>query len=483
MKKFVLTQEFIRKHLSNNKVALVTSFLILILLSVILLFSSGYTGGTDTLLHYKISRYAFSYPEFFLDQWAKPVFTIFTAPFALLGLKGIQFFNILAGVIAGYFSFLVSRELNYKHPVLTTILCCFTPVFMLNLFSGLTEILFATISIISVYLLLRKRFVLAAVIISLLPLVRPEGYYLIIVFGLYLLYLKQHRSLPWLLSGFVVYSIIGLLYFKNFSWLFNESTSIGVTDLRESGSFFQFLKRSPGYFGIPNEIMMATGLVASITVALRGLKENREEFMLIVLPFLVYFVIHSFEWWTGIGNSQGLNRYMAAIVPFVAILALRGMNLIALVFVIISKKIWFLTICGAVGIFFVIYVPFVVNSYPVKYDKYGQVMIEASDFIKSNGYHQNKIISYDPFFFYSLDINPFDSTRYYLEKGKTIYPEQGIKAGDILIFDNRFGAYAGVNYDSLITNKNFKLLFTAEPKVSFSINDIYPYKVAVLQKN
>ncbi len=472
----------LRKHLADNRIGLITSFLILVLLTAILFMSEGYTGGTDTLLHLKISRYAFSNPEFFLDQWAKPVFTILSAPFALFGLKGIQFFNILLGVTAGYFAFLVSKELNYKNPVLTIILCCFTPVFMLNLYSGLTEILFATTSIISVYFLIKKRFLLASLFISLLPLIRPEGYYLIVLFGGYYIFLKKFRYIPWLLFGFAIYSVIGLIYFKNFSWLFSHTSQVGIAEVKETGSFFQFLVRSPGYFGIPNEIMMVTGLVASITVALRGLNENKDEFLLIVLPFLVYFVIHSFEWWTGIGNSQGLNRYMAAVVPFVAVLALRGMNLIALVFVIISKKVWFLTLSGAVGVFFVIYVPFVVNKYPVGYDKYCSVMIKAADQISSVKNAQNKIVSYDPFFYYYLNINPFDTAKISLKLPNPSNPQQGTNPGDILVHEGRYSILAGVSLDSLMVNPNFKYLGNFKPAEPVRVMNKWDYEVNIFQR-
>ena len=51
--------------------------------------SEGSVGGADDISHFKLSRYAFKHPEFFLDSWGKHLFTILMAPFAQFGYNGV----------------------------------------------------------------------------------------------------------------------------------------------------------------------------------------------------------------------------------------------------------------------------------------------------------------------------------------------------------------------------------------------------------
>ena len=50
--------------------------------------STGVTGETDSITHYQIARYAFKYPEYFLNHWGKPLFTILASPLAQFGYLG-----------------------------------------------------------------------------------------------------------------------------------------------------------------------------------------------------------------------------------------------------------------------------------------------------------------------------------------------------------------------------------------------------------
>ncbi len=78
---------------------------------VILAFiSDGSVGGADDISHYKFSRYAFIHPEFFLDPWAKPLFTMLMAPFAQFGMMGVRILNILLGLVAAWLTYLTAKN-------------------------------------------------------------------------------------------------------------------------------------------------------------------------------------------------------------------------------------------------------------------------------------------------------------------------------------------------------------------------------------
>ena len=94
---------------------LLLAFLITFIILAFL--SEGSVGGADDIAHYKFSRFAFKYPEFFLDPWGKPLFTILMAPFAQFGMMGVRAFNILLGLGAALLTYLTAKKLDYKFPL------------------------------------------------------------------------------------------------------------------------------------------------------------------------------------------------------------------------------------------------------------------------------------------------------------------------------------------------------------------------------
>ncbi|HRS45052.1 MAG TPA: hypothetical protein P5088_10155, partial [Tenuifilum sp.] len=310
---------------------------ILVINMAILVIGNGYSGGSYSVMHYQFARWAFANPENLLNSWANPLFTLLAAPFALLGFKSLQLMNIILGILSGYFAYRVAKELKMKTPLLALVICSFTPVFMMTFYGGTTEIMFAFLAILGTFLLIKDKFLAGAIVISLLPLIRLDGFILLPVYAIYFLRWRRAKYLPLLFSATVLYSLIGLMLGKNLFWLF-DGVTLWSDSIFGHGSFSQFIVRSPGFFGIPNEIFFVTGLVAGLWLYLRERREYSQEFVLVFLPFVIYFLAHSFAWWQGMGNSQGLSRYMAAIVPFMAVMATRGLYLFAKMFFIIFRS-------------------------------------------------------------------------------------------------------------------------------------------------
>lgn len=457
-----------------------TLALVFLLFVTNLILSSGFTGGAESIWHFNYSYNALKHPSLLFDIWAKPFYTLISAPFALFGFKAIQLFNILLAIIAGLFSYLVAKELKMKQPILAIILCSFTPVFTYTIFSGLTEILFALIVVMVSYLMLKNRFLLASILVSLLPFVRPEGIFLIPIYAIYLIYRREYRSMPFMLLGLLIYSVIGGIVNSDFFWIITQNPYRGETGLYGTGSFFQYIKRSPGYFGIPNEIFYVTGLVAGITLYLRSKKEYSKEFFLVILPFFAYLLIHSFMWWTGWGNSQGSNRYMAAIVPLMAVMSTRGLTLFSLMFEILFKSVWIRVAALYIGIISVIHIPFAVQNYPIKLDSYNKLVKQASKWIKANGLDKNEIYFKDSNIPSKLGINPFDTTISKNAFNKKIALGNNVKEGTIIIYDERYFPVDGIEFDSLVQNKNFELQKVFEPEKNYKVYG-RDYRIAVFK--
>ncbi len=303
--------------------------LLFICFSVLALISESIYGYGDVYVHYFISHYAFSYPSLFLNHWGKPLFIALSAPFSHFGLIGLQFFNIIISLASARLAYLICQQLKLSFAWLSILLVCFAPIYFVMAYSGLTENLFGLVLVLTVYLFLKEKYLLAAIIISFIPFARTEGTVFIPLFACALLYKRKWMPVIFLFTGFIFYSIIGLFYYHDFFWFFTKNPYTGAQDIYGKGSLWYFAAAYQEIFGAVFSILILIGIVAFCLPLLKK-KGFREAFYLVIiilLPPLIYFCGHSFVWWKGIYSSVGLTRVMAGILPLSAVIGVKGLNL------------------------------------------------------------------------------------------------------------------------------------------------------------
>lgn len=168
--------------------------------------------------------------------------------------------------------------------------------------SGMTEVLFSFILVLSVFLFLRKSYILAAIVLSFLPFVRNEG---VVVFPIFIfLYIlqQQYRAIPFLFLGFLAYSIIGYFAFDDFFWVINQ-LPYGGSSVYGSGSLMHFIINTDKINGYPLGILFLMGAIGLL------IQWGKERFCvrsnaffqitIILLPAMAYYSAHSFMWWIG----------------------------------------------------------------------------------------------------------------------------------------------------------------------------------------
>ncbi len=475
----------IKAFISNEKNVLYT---LLALLAIYFLFilwkTEGYIGGADSLTHYRYSRFSWLHPEFLLHHWAKPVFTLLTSPFAQFGHEGVSVFNITAGIFSCTLAYLSARKLGYSYRLLLPFFLLFSPIYTIFIISGLTEVLFGLFIIATTYLCLDKKYLWAAVLISFSPLVRTEGVMIVPVFALYFIVIKQFRYLPFLFTGFIVYSIIGYFHFNDIFWLITQMPYTGSATAYGTGTLAHFFLRAPKYFGQFTLILISIGILAIVyNFILRKNKEAQSEVLLILLPFLIYFLGHVVMWWSGIGKSLGLNRYMVAIVPLGSLLALRGLNVFSSLPEKLTQNKWPKIIFGVAVLAIIFAQSFnTLRNLPRKPGGMDKVMHTVSEFIKQKDLHKNKIYYNDPGFFYFIGFNPLDKNSAQTFTIQIAENPKALNQGDILIWDGHFSALRTIKLDSLQANPYLNELGVFEPKKPFKVLDT-DYKVAVFQRN
>lgn len=472
--------------LSANRIALILIGLILVALIVIQYLATGVSGETDSIYHYQLARYAFENPENFLSHWGKPLFTTLSAPFAQFGYTGSMVFNWLAGLASAWFAFGISKKLGYKHSWAAVVFTIFTPIYLFIMYTSLTEILFSLVLIASIYLFISERYILSAIVISLIPFARSEGMMYVVLFLLALIWMRQYKSLPFLLSGFVLFSLIGLPVYHDFFWYFTHMPYSNSNDIYGSGSFWFYFKRMDSIMNYPMIILGVTGLILIFS----RIKQYHNQlhnpkfialYILVIPSFLGFILVQSFLWWQGMMAVLGSTRFMACVMPLSAILATAGFD-----FIMEKTKVnrWIYTVMGIFILAMVVYKPFTYHKLPMKSGLNLGVMKKLTDWLKESPYANRRAFYTDPAFPFYMDISPFDQTKCFkIYNYPSINLNSYMKSGDLLIWDAQFAGFEGkLPFDSVMNKNYLQLANIFTPDEGFKIIGGEQYRLAVFIK-
>lgn len=471
----------------NKYIAPVVIVIIAIILTVLQWLSTGISGETDSVTHYQMARFAFKHPEYFLNHWGKPLFTILSSPFAQFGYTGAVAFNLTCGLATAWIAYLIAKRLEYRHAWVAIVFTVFTPVYLFIMYSSLTEILFSLVLISGIYLFISKRFIWSAVVISLIPFARTEGMMFIVLFIPALIRMKQYKSLPFLLTGFIVFSVAGWPLYHDFLWFFTQMPySNSASELYGSGSFWYYFSRLNDILNYPLLLLSIIGLIFIIANLQKGLK-NLQNIKYVTLYFLIlpslfgFILAQSFLWWQGIMGVLSSTRFMACVLPLNALIALTGFEWV--MDKAKSSKLIYLILAIFI-LSLVVYQPFKHKILPTKTALNFAVMEKLTTWLKSTPYNNRRAIYTDPMFPHYMNIDPFDQEKCFkIYNFQNADPALLLKPGELLIWDAQFAGYEGrLPFDSLVKNNKLKLLNIFTPNDAFTIIGGEKYKLAVFIK-
>lgn len=296
------------------------------LLVIVAMISDAIYDTGDGITHFEIAKWSWTHPELFLHHWGKPFFTLLSSPFAQFGYKGIVLFNILCHVTAAWVTWRIADRMKLPFSFLAGPLVIFAPISWGVAQSGLTEPLFALTLMSGIYFITGGRNTVAAVIISLLPLARTEGFFLAPLFGLFFLIRRDYLALCLLASGTLLYSILGALFVHHdFLWLIHANPYTGESDYGH-GTLLHFVDKNEFIMGWAMALFSVLGLLTLFFRKRFVPVHSIAEIILVFGSFVVFFVMHSVFWWKGWAGSYGLIRVMVCIIPCVALVSLRGLQ-------------------------------------------------------------------------------------------------------------------------------------------------------------
>jgi len=443
----------------------------------------GYGGG-DNVLHFLISRFAFNHPHLFFHHWGKPVFTILSSPFAQFGFTGICLFNVIVSVSTCMIAWLAAKKMQLKASELVVFLMAFSPVFFFTATSSLTEPLFALFATASFLMFLQRKYIPAAVVFSFIIYIRSESFVLFPLFAIALLLVRKWKALPFLLTGFIVISLAGYPFYKDFFWFFTQMPYNIGHSIYGSGSLFHFAVNYKEVFGLPLLVFVVLGsFVLLLDFFVKKTYTNRENLAVLLLltgiPF-VFFIAHSWVWYKGIGGSLGLLRVMACVIPFFALIGMHGFHKLIYIVSLFSSKVKIFFLATAMlwcAIALSTYRP----GYIFRAEEPEILLKQTVDFLKSEGLNHERIYYFNPLVPLFLDKDPWSDEMVDVTSGLMILSK--LEPGDIYIWDAHFGPNEGQTpLDSLLAQTDLELIMMLLPNKLYNEKGHLQYAVYTFRK-
>ncbi len=303
------------------------TFAFFILCCVIAFRYDGTGDAGDAVQHFLFAQYAFKHPENFFSHWAKPLFTLVAAPFAQFGFVGIKIFNSLNAALTLFLTYRIALKLRLPNAWFVFVILATCSQYFTLIFSGLSEHFSALLLTSTIWLFLRKEYVLATLIVSFLPFVRSEGLLLIGVTALFLMAEKRGRVLPLLTVGHIFYSVAGWFFFHDLLWVFNRIPYASLSAYGH-GSWSHFIDKMYYATGLPQSCLWILGSLGGFfyLFSKKETPQYKRIWGLIFGYFFVLLIAHSAFWYLGIFNSFGLARVMNTVMPEFALIAWLGFN-------------------------------------------------------------------------------------------------------------------------------------------------------------
>lgn len=468
----------------ENRLLLAALVISGLVLSVAAYFTEIPSGGADNYAHFNISRWAFRYPHLFLDHWGKPVFTLLSAPFAQAGMAGVRIFNIAAGLLSAWFAYSLAVRFNLRYAWFAAAVTAFTPIYLMMMSSGMTEVLFSLFMMAAVWLFFRGKYVISAVVISFLFLIRNEGILFILLFLAAFLIKRQYRAVPFLFSGFLIFSLIGSLYhYQDFWWLITKRPySTGGTSVYGSGTWYHFFLKLPAYFGYIVTFFLYAGTATLIYNMIKSRWRLPSDAFLVLLlvagGFWGYFAGHTYMWWKG-DTSAGLVRVFAAVSPLVSVMALFFLN--ALGPGILRSR--------AMKAFLLLITVVLMGSSARHYhrsvsrDLSAEILKRTSQWLRKPENIRHKIVVHNPYFSYSTGIDAWDQQKVQYGFSNNEDPGRGLPDSTLFVWDAHFSANEGrMPLEQIMASPDFELVTWFEPVVPFQVLGGYDYRIYIFRK-
>lgn len=280
-------------------------------------------GGT----HYLFARWAWMHPDTYVSVWGRPLFTVLYALPAQLGYPAAKLLTVVVCLLTGWQTFRLAQDYGFARPELAIPLLYLQPSYFLISGDTMTEPLFALIFVTALRLHRRGEITKGMIVASLMILARPEGFFLGLLWGLWVLFDPRAArpwwvrvaSLAWLGVGMVAWWLAAFLITRDPLFILHNWPSNWSSAAYGTGSLWDYWHHRWDILGPLLQYPLLLGLAVLLW---------RRRGMEIISAVLVLFVVHSVLRRYGMFGSAGYPRYFVCVAPAIALIMLAGWNAI-----------------------------------------------------------------------------------------------------------------------------------------------------------
>ena len=297
-----------------------------VLLAVLYPDSYQQDGGT----HFLFARDAWWNHVLFVDVWGRPLFTTLYALPALAGYLPAKLCTVVVCALTAWHTYRWAADEGMPRAELAIPFLVLQPAVMLLASDTMTEPLFALVFVLALRLHRSGRIRAGMCVAALLPLARPEGFFICLLWGVWLLadarldpaWWRRALALPILAGGVAAWWLASVLITRDPAFLLHNWPSnwsptgavYGVAPWLEYWSLrYDIVSRA---LFVP----FAVGLVMLLARRRLGTATS---------SVLLLFVVHSVLRHYGLFGSAGYPRYFVCVAPAFAVITLAGWNEIA----------------------------------------------------------------------------------------------------------------------------------------------------------
>lgn len=305
--------------------AILLSIVTFVALSLTLSITSDGFLEADGCTHYMYAKFAFAEPHYLLNIWGRPVSTaLYALPAQIGGRFAVRCTSLIVAIGVSFVAYAIARKQGFRKPELALIFTLAQPLLFLHSFAELTELPFALLLGLAFLAFQSKRWMWLAIVASILPLARPEGFAFLILAALVLLRRDRWWWIAILPIPMMLWCYIGWREYGSpveypwYLWIV-RNWPYAEKSTYLSGSIFHFAMLLPAVVG---PLIFPATLVG----IWRAIRSSAWSDRLIAIIPLFILIGHSVLYATGRMASSGEVRYMLIVAPFWAVLAAIGWN-------------------------------------------------------------------------------------------------------------------------------------------------------------
>jgi len=415
-----------KKHLLYITLSVVVLIQVFLILFNGNSFAGGYNIANFQAAHYGVSHF------FQLSDYAEsPLFKIALSPFALLGYDVAKAFNIIAVVLTLVLIAKFSKKLAAGFSNDVVVLAAFAPVYFFLATTCYPEIFFGLILMIAFLFFSKKKFILSAIILSLIPLVQSNGLILLPVFAFAYLLQRKTKAFLVVIFSFITYLVLSLIVSGNLFGAFRHDLPPALAFSKDTAPV-TFLTNFLNFgIGLPMIVLSVIGFGYWAFQVFNSSSENNKDRSMFILigGSGVFLVLNGLIYEANTANLSDFS-YWGTVVPVAALLSVKGLQFISNNIKSASATmsvIWLFLIIQVFSLF-------AINDLPLKSNPAALLDRKAAKYIQQVDF-SGKVFCTDPEIIFQLGINPFDESKCFSGIVDSVQPSKSMNWGDIFVWN------------------------------------------------